>query len=55
MLASCDSDGILKVWDIRTVQELFQLDLGNMIAHKLAFDKTGKFVCVGCSDGTIQM
>lgn len=22
MLASCDSDGIIKVWDIRTVQEM---------------------------------
>ncbi len=53
-VASCDSDGILKVWDIRMVQEVSHLDTGDAIAHVCEFDKSGKQVAVGCSDGEIK-
>lgn len=54
-IASCDSDGILKAWDIRMVQELMQVDLGDAIALSVAFDKNAKYIAVGCSDADIRV
>lgn len=54
-ISTCDSDGIIKVWDIRMVQEVFTLDTGDVIAHCCQFDKTGKKVLVGTSDGEIKV
>ena len=54
LIASCDSDGILKVWDIRMVQELLQLDTGDAIAHQVCFDKTSKLAVVALGDGNAK-
>ena len=53
-VSTCDSDGIVKLWDIRMVQELFTLDTGDAICHSLAFDKATKSLAVGCSDAFIK-
>ena len=53
-VASADSDGVVKVWDIRMVQEIMNVDTGDAIAHCAEFDKTGKILNVGCSDGEIK-
>ena len=53
-VSTCDSDGIVKLWDIRMVQELFSVDTGNAIAHCMAFDKSMKCLAVGCSDSDIK-
>jgi len=36
------------------VQEVTNIDTGDAIAHVCEFDKTGKQVAVGCSDGEIK-
>ena len=54
-MSSCDSDGIVKVWDIRMVQELLTVDCGDTISHCLTFDKNTKSLAVGCSDGEIKI
>ena len=54
-IASCDSDGILKAWDIRMVQELMQVDTGDAIAISVAFDRNSRYIAVGCSDAEIRM
>lgn len=54
-IASCDSDGILKAWDIRMVQELMQVDAGDAIAVSVAFDRNAKYIAVGCSDAEIRI
>ena len=54
-VSTCDSDGIVKVWGIRMVQELLSIDTGDAIAHALAFDKSTKFLAVGSSDAEIKM
>ena len=54
-IASCDSDGIVKMWDIRMVKEVMALDTGDEIAHCCQFDKTGKNILVGCSDGEVRI
>jgi WD40 repeat protein len=46
---------MLKVWDIRMVRELAQVDTGDAIALAVAFDKNSKLVAVGCSDAEIKM
>ena len=55
LIASGDSDGILKLWDIRMVQEMMQLDTGDAIVHSVCFDKNSKLVACGCSDNQIKM
>ena len=37
------------------VQELFTVDVGDTIAHCVAFDKKTKSLAVGCSDGEVRM
>lgn len=54
LICSCDSDGIVKVWDIRMVQEILQMDTGDAICHSATFDKTGKTIVIGCSDGLMK-
>lgn len=54
-VSTCDSDGIVKIWDIRMVQELLTVDTGDAIAHCLCFDKSTKSLAVGCSDSFIKM
>lgn len=54
-VSTCDSDGIVKVWDISKVQELMTIDTGDAIAHSLCFDKSSKYIAVGCSDAEIKM
>ena len=54
-VSTCDSDGIVKLWDIRMVQELMTVDTGDAIAHSLAFDKATKSLAVGCSDAEIKI
>ena len=54
-ISTCDSDGIVKLWDIRMVQEIASIDTGDYIAHCLAFDKDTKTIAVGCSDHNIKM
>ena len=53
-MSTCDSDGIVKLWDIRMVQELMSVDTGDAIAHCLGFDKCTKTIAVGCSDALIK-
>jgi len=36
------------------VQEVINIDTGDAIAHCCEFDKTGKQVAVGCSNGDIK-
>ena len=54
-MASCDSDGIVKVWDIRVVKEICNVDAGDAMAMSVSFDKNSKMVAVGCSDAEIKM
>ena len=46
-IASCDADGLLKIWDIRQVSQVLTVDIGDSAATTCCFDKTGKFVAVG--------
>lgn len=53
MIASCDADGTVKFWDIRTVSEIASIKLGPHPANKLVFDPSGKTLSVVSNDGTL--
>lgn len=40
-VASCDSYGNVKLWDVRTVSPMVSFDVGPHPANKLAFDPSG--------------
>jgi WD40 repeat protein len=40
-LASCDSDGIVKVWDVRMVKEKNHYDSGDFSVNSVDFDRSG--------------
>jgi WD40 repeat protein len=55
MIASCDADGIVKLWDVRFVSELLQIDTGQHPANSAAFDRSGKILTVASGDGTAKV
>ena len=54
-VASVDADGIVKLWDIRQVQQVFTADIGDTSINCVTFDKTGKYVIIGCSNGEVKL
>lgn len=55
MLASCDSDGIVKVWDIRMVKGRNQFDAGPYSANSVSIDKSGVILAVASDEGVIKL
>ena len=42
VIASCDADGLVKLWDVRMVSEYLQIDSGRHPANSASFDRSGK-------------
>ncbi|KAJ3212750.1 Sperm-associated antigen 16 protein [Entophlyctis luteolus] len=55
VVASCDSDGIVKFWDIRNVSELETIDFGPHSANKVALDPAGNTLAVASNDGSVKL
>lgn len=55
MLASCDSDGIVKVWDVRMVKGKSQFDAGPYSANTVSIDKSGVIIAVASDEGLIKL
>ena len=47
-VASCDADGIVKLWDVRVVSEFLQIDTGRHPANASNFDRSGKVLAIAC-------
>ena len=54
-IASCDADGIIKLWDVRMVKGRTQYDAGPHSANSVAIDKSGTQLIVGSDDGLIRL
>jgi len=52
VIASCDSDGVVKLWDVKMVRERTQFDSGQLPANVSIFDKSGSILVVGSEDGS---
>lgn len=46
-VASCDSYGIVKIWDIRLIAPIANINVGPHPANKIAFDSSGTGGVVG--------
>merc|ERR1712018_197933 len=53
-IVSCDSDGIVKLWDVRVVSEYLQIDTGQHPANAAAFDRSGKVLAIASGDASIK-
>eukprot|EP00958_Prasinococcus_capsulatus_P007900 scaffold740_cov405-Prasinococcus_capsulatus_cf.AAC.3 len=53
-MASVDSDGTLKVWDLRKAHEMISINTGPQPANKCAYDRSGTLVAVASDDGTVK-
>ena len=54
LIASCDMDGICKVWDMRMVCERLQISAGMHAANAVCFDRSSQILCVASGDSTIK-
>lgn len=54
-IASTDSDGIVKVWDVRMVKEMSEFDCGMASANCASFDASGEMLVIGSEDGSIKL
>lgn len=53
-VASCDADGIVKLWDVRVVSEFLQIDTGRHPANAANFDRSGKVLAIASGDASIK-
>eukprot|EP00501_MAST-03F_sp_TOSAG23-6_P000280 GSMAST32.ASY1.ANO1.286.1 assembled CDS len=53
-IASC-VHGIVKFWDIRTIQQIGEMDAGPHPANKVDFDRSGEILAVASDDATIKI
>ncbi|XP_034752808.1 sperm-associated antigen 16 protein [Etheostoma cragini] len=56
VLASCDSHGIVNLWDIRkTAAAVATVDAGPSAANQVVFSPSGKMLAVASSDGLVRL
>merc|ERR1712054_229413 len=53
-IASCDADGVVKLWDVRVVSEFLQIDTGQHPANAATFDRSGKVLAIASGDASIK-
>ena len=54
-VASCDADGVVRLWDIRMVAEAGSVSLGRTPEHSLAFDRSALVLAAACEDGGVRI
>lgn len=55
-IASCDSRGIIKLWDIRKpALAAATVDTGPLAANQVAFSPSGKMLAVASSDAVVRV
>ncbi|RUS86529.1 hypothetical protein EGW08_005721 [Elysia chlorotica] len=54
-IASCDSYGVVKLWDVRSVAPMASFEVGPHPANKLAFDPSGGVLAIASNDSIIKM
>lgn len=54
-MASCDSYGVVKMWDNRTCALISSIDTGPHPANRVAFDGSGSVLAIASNDGTVKI
>ncbi|KAG5481016.1 hypothetical protein LSCM1_06692 [Leishmania martiniquensis] len=55
LFASCDTQGVVILWDTRRMVQLLRVECGPQPANCVAVDGTGHHVAVASDDGTIKL
>ena len=53
-IVSCDSIGVVKIWDVRKVAVIESQDFGPFSANSVTFNPLGSVVIAGSDDGSIK-
>lgn len=53
-VASCDADGVLKLWDVRMVMECGSIQANEHSLNGCSFDRSGDVVAAASNDGTVR-
>ena len=54
-IASCDSDGMVRIWDVRMVKEIMNFDTGLASANNAIFDKRCTYAFVASEDSSVKV
>lgn len=54
-LASCDSEGMLKIWDKRMMKCVSSIESGDYSLNCLDFEKNGKMIVAGSDDFSVKI
>ncbi|KAJ1336824.1 hypothetical protein BSLG_006927 [Batrachochytrium salamandrivorans] len=53
--SSCDADGVVKFWDLRSTSEISSVNLGPHAANKISFDPSGSILAVASNSGVVRI
>ena len=54
-LISCDNEGIVKIWDKRTMKSYGSIDCGEYSANGIDFERSGKNAILASEDFTLKI
>nr|XP_020010684.1 sperm-associated antigen 16 protein-like [Castor canadensis] len=55
IIASCDSCGVLKLWDFRKLLPIVSIDVGPSPGNEVNFDSTGRVLAQASGNGVIHL
>lgn len=54
-MASCDADGVVKMWDARMVAEIGTMEAGQHPLNSLSLDRSATRLAAASNDGVIKV
>lgn len=54
-MASCDADGVVKMWDARMVAEIGTMEAGQHPLNSLSLDRSATRMAAASNDGVIKV
>lgn len=54
-VASCDADGVVKMWDARMVAEIGTMEAGQHPLNSLCLDRSATRLAAASNDGTVKV
>lgn len=54
-IISCDNEGMVKLWDKRTMKSLGEIDCGEYSANGIDIERSGKTAIVASEDFTLKI
>ncbi|KAH8077205.1 hypothetical protein JL720_10170 [Aureococcus anophagefferens] len=55
VIASCDADGAIKLWDVRTVTEIGTIQVSQHPCNKVGFDRSATRIACASDDGLLRL